>query len=184
MTEHSIVPKFVNERIVKNGGLTSSKSLSNLDKRINGLHYIHTNNFKSCTSINRLSLKLPTSAKVQGHSSFHGDNKIYPYRTQKSKYFCKEDIQKPSSDQNTRDIDLSRSRSGIEYPGEQVCMRGDITDDWRVKVTPYLWEGWDTPGLDKQETMKHRARLASKLLSVIKKLKRTRPFKHRKWQQA
>ena len=162
--ETTIVPKTVNERNALDGELRSSRSLSNLDSRVNGLLHIHRNNFFSHASINSLSCKPSTSVKVQGHNSFHGDNKIYPYRTYKSKYLCKEDFQRPYVGKNQCNNHLIRSRSELEYPNEQVCMRGDITDDWRVKVTPYLWDGWDTPGLDKHETLKHRARLASKTI--------------------
>ena len=164
LTDERDVPQRVIKTNAKIEELKSSRSLTNLDSKLNGLLHTQRNNFRSSVSVSSLSCKPPASAKSQGYGCcFHGDNKIYPYRTHKSKYLCKEDVQRLSFDKNTCNTDpTSRSRSLREYLDNEGCMCGDITGDWRVKVTPYLWDGWDTPGLHKQEILKHKARLESK----------------------
>ena len=99
---------------------------------------------------------------------FYGDNKFYPYRTHKTKYLSKNDCLNIICGPR-RSLSRSGSRSTVEDSDDDssCCMRGDIADDWRIKVTPYLWDGWNTPGLDKVETAKYKERLKSMYIYLL-----------------
>ena len=44
---------------------------------------------------------------------------------------------------------------------------GRVADDWRVKVAPYMWEGWSVPGIDREDIHKLRDRMERKLYNVL-----------------
>ena len=166
--------------------LKSSKSLDDLDST-QSLHY-KLKPFQQLVASGKLcnssysiysASRKQIANQVQGYGScFYGDNKIYPYRTHRSKFHCKtehsEAILETSSDSKLG----SRSDVREQNKENSSCMHGDITDDWRVKVTSYMWDGWDTPGLDKREVAKFRDRLTSKCYLICLLIRqRILPFK-------
>ena len=123
-------------------------------------HLTLTRRIGSSHSLASRPSKYRTGRKVHGYGCcFHGDNKVYAFRTHRSTYLRKEEC--------IRDLTESCSSTGGTGSFDELddecsgCLRGDISNDWRIKVTPYLWDGWDTPGLDKGDIAKYGDRIAS-----------------------
>ncbi|KAH3792201.1 hypothetical protein DPMN_145692 [Dreissena polymorpha] len=102
--------------------------------------------------------------KVPGYGCcFTGDGKTLPYRSYRPWYSL---FRSPSEIWNLSDIgSRSSSVDGLDLAdGTALC--GDVTDDWRVKVAPYMWDGWEVPGLDKTDVEKMKLRLEQ--ISIIR----------------
>lgn len=62
------------------------------------------------------------------------------------------------------------SKSGLDDAtdsGDTSCMSGMVAGDWRVRVAPHMWNGWQMPGSDLTDLDKLKERIESMHFLVI-----------------
>ncbi|XP_060590569.1 uncharacterized protein LOC132745635 [Ruditapes philippinarum] len=86
---------------------------------------------------------------------FDGDGKTIPYRSYRARH---------NSNRTNRHSwgpsrSVSRSTLDDDDFEDKGCLCGDVAEDWRVKVAPYMWEGWAVPGINNVDIHKLRERM-------------------------
>ncbi|XP_045191293.2 uncharacterized protein LOC123548119 [Mercenaria mercenaria] len=87
---------------------------------------------------------------------FGGDGKTIPFRSHRARHRANR------RHRHSWGPSRSGSRSTLDDDDDfedKSCLCGGMADDWRVKVVPYMWEGWPVPGIDRVDMHKLRERM-------------------------